>query len=504
MSLHPPAHGRVPSPPDISTRAPSQRGLLAVMCACVVLVIGVVAAINLAVPMLAASALHPSASALVWIVDLYVIFFACLVIPGGAAGDRFGRKGVLLAGLVVFAAGAVVSAASSSVLVMLVGRAVSGVGAAAVLPNTLAVLLHAVPAERKGATIATWASMTGIGGIIGNVGGGAVLMSGSWRWMFAAVVPVSLLLAALTWRTAPVSARHGRRLDPLGTLLLVGASVALFLGIVQGPEAGWGSAVVVAGFCCAALLFAAWTVVELRVEHPLLDPRLFRLAGLRSACLGMTAIFFGMFALFYVNASFLQYGKGFSVLQTGIGIVPLTVPIIAGGRHVGRVSQRIGFNATLALAFACVGGGLLGLSTSHPSTPYAAYAGWLVLTGAGVTLALPTLSSAIANALPPAQAGVGAGLQATTREFGSALGVAVIGTVLTARFVGALPPSARSGQPHTVAEAMATTPPGGEHDIVAAFVSGADTGLRVIGLAVLVLGALVLLESALSSRARAR
>src|SRR5262249_45890985 len=121
------------------------RGLLPVMCACVVLVVGMVAAINLAVPMLAASSLRPSASSLVWIVDTYVIFFACLVIPGGAAGDRFGRKGVLLSGLGLFALGALLSAVAPNVTFLLVSRAITGIGAAAVLPNTLAVLLHAVP-----------------------------------------------------------------------------------------------------------------------------------------------------------------------------------------------------------------------------------------------------------------------------------------------------------------------------------------------------------------------
>ena len=472
-------------------RAVSHRGLLAVMCACVVLVVGMVAAINLAVPMLAASALHPSASALVWIVDTYVIFFACLVIPGGAAGDRFGRKGVLLTGLVLFAVGALVSAVAPDVVVLLAGRALTGVGAAAVLPNTLAVLLHAIPAERKGRTIATWASMTGIGGVIGNVGGGAVLTGGSWRWLFVAAVPVSLGLAALVARVAPVSSRHDRRLDPLAVALLVGASVALLVGIVQGPEAGWGSPLVIGGFACAAVLFTAWVLVELKSGHPMLDPRLFRIAGLRSACLGMTAIFFGMFALFYVNASFLQYAKGFSVLGTGLGILPLTVPIIVGGRHVGLLTRRVGLDATIALAFACVGGGLLGLSTCDSWTPYAGYAAWLVVTGIGVTLSLPTLSGVIAGSLPPAQAGVGTGLQATTREFGSALGVAVIGTVFTGRFAAALPADVPA---HTVAQALATAP-GRAHDVVTAFVSATGLGLRVIGVTVLVLGGLVVLES---------
>jgi MFS family permease len=485
--------------------AVSERGLTAVMCACVVLVVGMVAAINLAVPMLAASALHPTASALLWIVDTYVIVFACLVIPGGAAGDRFGRKGVLLAGLMLFAVGALLSAIAPNVAVVLAGRAITGVGAAAVLPNTLAVLLHAVPAERRGATIATWASMTGIGGVVGNLGGGAVLSSGSWRWLLAAACLVALVLAGVVARVAPVSSRHDHRLDPLGAALLVGASVALLVGIVQGPETGWGSAVVIGGFACSALLFVAWTLVELKVEHPLLDPRLFRIPALRSACLGMIAVFLGMFALFYVNASFLQYGMGFSVLQTGLGILPLTIPIILGGRHVGRLSQRVGLDATIALAFLCVGGGLLGLSMSDAQTPYPGYAAWLVVTGVGVTLALPTLSGVIAGALPPAQAGVGTGLQATTREFGSALGVAVIGTVLTSRFVAELPADIRAGHdPHTVAQALAATTPERAPDVVAAFVTAADAGLRVIGWSVLVIGGLVLLESLLSRRRLSR
>ncbi|MGV9409543.1 MFS transporter [Nocardia sp. NPDC003693] len=479
-------------------RPVGRHGLLMVMCACVVLVVGMVAAINLAVPMLAASALRPSASALVWIVDTYVIVFACLVIPGGAAGDRFGRKGVLLAGLGLFAAGALLSAAAPNVAVLLAGRAVTGAGAAVVLPNTLAVLLHAVPAERKNVTIATWASMTGIGGVLGNVGGGAVLTGGSWRWLFVAVVPIALLLAALVGSIAPVSARHDRRLDPIGTVLLVAASVALLVGIVEGPVEGWASPLVIAGFSCSALLFALWTIVELKVEHPLLDPRLFRVPALRSACLGMTAVFFGMFALFYVNASFLQYAKGFGVLRTGLGIIPLTVPVILGSRHVGKLTARIGVDATVALAFVFVGGGLLGLSTAGATTPYPAYAAWLLVTGVGVTLALPTLSAAISGALPQALAGVGAGLQATTREFGSALGVAVIGTVLTARFVSALPADV-PGDPHTVAQALAAAPDRTD-EVVAAFVSGADAGLRVIGVAVLLLGVLVVAQSLISRR----
>jgi MFS family permease len=192
---------------------------------------------------------------------------------------------------------------------------------------------------------------------------------------------------------------------------------------------------------------------------------------------------------------------GFSVLETGLGILPVTVPIILGGRHVGRLARRVGLDATIAFAFAFAGGGLLGLSTSGAHTPYAVYAAWLAVTGIGIALALPTLSGVIAGSLPPAQAGVGTGLQATTREFGSALGVAVIGTVFTARFVAALPADVRADHdPHTVAQALAAATPDRASEVIAAFVSAADTSLRVIGLTVLVLGALVLLQSLLSRR----
>jgi len=461
--------------------------VLAAICACTGLVVGFVASINLAVPMLAAGSLHPSAAQLLWIVDTYVVFFACLVIPGGALGDRFGRKGVLLAGLGVFALGALVSALAPAVPVMLLGRAITGIGAAAVLPNTLAVLVHATPPERRTGAIATWASMTGVGGVIGNIGGGAILTTGEWRWLFAAAVIVAAACAAWVAIVAPRTERHDRALRPVSAILLTLASVALLLGIISGPGNGWASVPVIGGFVVAVVLFAAWVIGELRAEHPLLDPRLFRIPRLRAACLGLLVAFFGMFALFYVNASFLQYGKGFSVLETGLGIAPMTVAMLFGTRFAVRVAGRLGSAGTLSLAFVLIGGGLLGLSTSDTETPYVYYALWLIVIGAGAALALPRLSADISESLPRAQAGVGGGLQSTTREFGSALGVAVIGTVVTSRFAAA------ADGAHSVPQALVA---GLDHGtVVAAYASSATAGLRVMGLLTLIAGAIVVAQT---------
>ncbi|MBU4215324.1 MAG: MFS transporter [Actinobacteria bacterium] len=478
----------VPDGPGVRRR---ELAALGVACVSTILVIGLVAAINLAVPMLAASPLHPSAAQLLWIVDAYVLVFACLVIPGGAFGDRFGRKGALAAGLVVFAAGAALTALAPGIGILLAGRVVTGLGAALVLPNCVGVLVHATAPARRGSALAVWGAVSGLGGLFGNLGGGALLSSGHWQLLFWVVSP--LALACTLWVLAGVarSDRSPRSLDPAGTVLLVLATVALLIGIIEGPEQGWDSPLVIGAFALSAVVWAAWVLVELRVQHPLLDPRLFRIPLLRAASLGMFVTFFGSFGLFYVNASLLEYGRGFSVLGTGFAILPMVLPLAIGALFVPALAKRIGLTLTLLFAFLFIGIGLVGLSSATQAA-YSIYALWLVLVGCGFALALPVLTMELTSALPAQQAGVGGGLQSATREFGSALGVAIVGTVLTDAFSAALPPAAQ-GQ-HTVAAALAAAP-GSHTAIIAAFVTGAAVALRLAGGVTLVAGAVVLLTA---------
>ncbi|WP_328491709.1 MFS transporter [Streptomyces sp. NBC_00414] len=484
------------------TLRPTQRSgpVLACVSVCTALVVGFVAAINLAVPQLAASSLRPTSSNLLWIVDAYVVIFACLVIPAGAAGDKLGRKGVLMAGLGIFAFGAVVSAVAPNVAIMLVGRAVTGLGAACVLPNCVGILLYATAPERRPHALAVWAAATGIGGVVGNVGGGAVLSTGSWRALFVAVALIAACCLAWAARSAPRGVRLDRTLDLPGTLLSVAAVVALLIAIIEGPEQGWGSTVVLTAFACSVLLSLWWVRVELRASHPMLDPRLFRDPALSSACLGMTITFFGNFGLFYVNASLLQYGRGFSVLQAGLGIIPLTVPLLLGTRYVPGLIHRIGIPATLSAAFALTGSGLLGLSYAS-TMAYPVYAAGLFVIGLGIMLAAPCLTAQIASALPVERAGVAGGLQSATRELGSALGVAVVGTILTAGFTRHLPAdlSRHTPLPRTVREAL-TLAPADHGAVTEAFIHGANTALRAAALVVLLTGALVVAGSRRTQR----
>ncbi len=416
----------------ISVPQQVNRGLTAVMGLCVVLVTGLVAAINLAIPSLAASSLRPGPSAVLWIVDSYVVVFACLLIPAGVLADRWGRKGVLLAGLGLFAAGLTLSGLAWNVPVLLAGRVVTGVGAAAVLPNTLALLVAVAAPERRARTVAVWSSMAGIAGLAGNVGGGAVLALGSWRTLFFGLLPLAVLAFALVARLAPKVGRHDRPVDLVSALLLTLGFVALLYGIIEGPGLGWGHIEVLTALVAAALLLLGWVGYELRVSHPLVDPRIFRIPLARASSLGVTVVFLGMFGLFFLNGQYLQYGQGFSTLGAGLGLLPMAGTLALTPRLSLVLANRIGQRATIALGLVLLTIGLGALSTVGAHTPYVLYALGTMVAATGCGLAMAPLSHGIMASLPHHRAGLGSGLQGLTRELGSALGVAIAGTVVTA------------------------------------------------------------------------
>src|ERR1700744_3935759 len=207
--------------------AARRRAVLVAMSAAVIVVIAMQAAINLAVPGPASGPLPPSPSQLVWLVAAYPIVFASLLIPGGAAGDRFGRRLVLCIGLGLFVVGCLICSVATAVPLFLFGRAVTGVGAAVTLPNTLAVLIAVFPPEERRLAIATWSSMTGVAGVCGNVGAGIILQLTDPAGMFLVFAAFGAAVLAAAWWFTPSIPGHEHRLDPLGTLLLIVALVSV-------------------------------------------------------------------------------------------------------------------------------------------------------------------------------------------------------------------------------------------------------------------------------------
>lgn len=443
------------------------RAVLLVLCACVMVAQSMVAALNLEIPLLAASALHPTPSELLWAVDAYVIVFASLLIPAGALGDRYGRKGALLAGLTLFAVGATTSALATAPAVLIAGRAVSGAGAALIMPATMSILVQLSPdARARASALAAWTLSVGLGGALGNIGGGLLQQYLPWQALFWVMGPAAVALMAVVAVVTPKTPRRAADQDPVGAVLLTAGATAVLFGIIEGPAHGWGSAQVLGGFGCGAVLLAVLLWHSLRSPHPLIDPRVFRSGRLRAAVLGTAATFFGLFALFFVNSQYLQYAKGFSPAEAGIAIVPLTLGMIFVPRLAVRVEARVGDRIPAAGGLALIGLGLLAVATADSGTPYALYALYLVVISVGMGFAAPVLTHAVIASLPAERSGMGAGLNTAAREFGAAVGVAVLGTILASH-----------------------TADGAHHPV--AFTDGMGVGLGVVGVLVVLAAAAV-------------
>ncbi|MER5862940.1 MFS transporter [Kitasatospora sp. NPDC002040] len=455
------------------TPAPGRPVVLTV-CAAALVAQSMVAAINLMIPQLASAGLGLSPSQLIWAVDAYVIVFAGLLIPAGALGDRYGRRGALLAGLGLFAAGAVASALATGPALLITGRAVSGAGAALIMPATMSVLVFLAGPERRAQALASWTLSLGLGGLAGNVGGGLIAQYLPWQALFWVMLPLAAVLAAAVARTVPATPRHPAATDVPGSALLIAGLAAVLYGIIEGPSAGWASGRVLTGFGAGAALLAAFTGHALRTAHPLVDPRVFRSGRLSSAALGSAASFFGLFALFYVNSQFLQYVKGYSAVLTGLAIVPLAVGMALVPRLTVRLQGRYGPRPLIGGGLALIGLGLLAVSTADASTPYPLYAAYLLVLSGGMGLSAPALAFGVVSELPPGQAGLGAGLNTAAREIGAALGVAVVGTVLAAHSSGRL----GSGQLASAAQG---------------FGAGMAVGLRLVAAVVLTAAAVATL-----------
>ena len=463
------------------------------LCLCVTLVVGMVSAVNLAIPDLSGGSLHASAEAVVWVVDGYVVVFACLLVPAGALADRRGRKGTLMCGMGVFALGSVVCALAPHVAVLIAGRMISGAGAAAVLPTTLALMVDGLADRPRRRAIAIWASMTGLAAVLGNVGGGAAIAYGTWRTLFLALIPLALVALLLVAAAAPATERHTRPAAPLGGVLLTGGFLALLYGIVAGPQAGWVSPAVLGALTVAVLLLTAWTRHELRAAHPLLDPRLLARPAVRAGAVGMAVLFTGMFGLFYLNGQYLQYAKGFGPFGAGLRLLPMAAALLAGPR-CGLLLERVcGRRGTVVVGMLVLACGLCTVSAADARTPYALYALGAGLTALGCGTATPLLSHAMMAALPADRAGTGSGLQSLARELGSAVGIAVTGTLTTAVFTARLPSALQGpGHPTTVAAAQArTSDPRLRAAVVDAFTAGLHTATLTLAAAV-VLTALLL------------
>ncbi|MDQ4133442.1 MAG: MFS transporter [Actinomycetota bacterium] len=408
------------------------------MCLSLVMVVMSVAGLNVAIPSIQED-LGASASQLQWIVDAYALVFAALLLPAGALGDRFGRKGALLLGLVIFAGGSVVGGLATGATQVIVGRVIIGVGAAFVMPATLSLLTTIFPPQERRKAIAVWAGFAGAGGALGPIVSGALLESFWWGSALLANVPIVAIVLTAVWVFSPTSRDpEATPLDPVGAgLSLVGLG-ALVYGIIEGPEKGWTSATILTAFVVAAVGLVAFMLWERRSTHPMLPLTLFRDRRLSVGSGVITTAFFVMFGLFFLFTMYLQFVRGYSPLNAGLATLPLALTLIAIAPRSATLAERFGTGPVVTSGFILVGAGFGILSLVGSGSSYLMLAVALVLLGAGMSLTAAPSTGSIMSAVPQAKAGVGSAINDTTREVGGALGIAVLGSIVSASYRSAV------------------------------------------------------------------
>ncbi len=406
--------------------------LLGIMCLSLVMVVMSVSGLNVALPSMQRE-LGSGASALQWIVDSYALVFAALLLPAGALGDRFGRKRALIFGLVVFAAGSLVGGLGTGAGQVIVGRIITGLGAAFVMPATLSLLTTIFPPHERRKAIAMWAGFAGAGGALGPIVSGALLEKFWWGSAFLVNIPIVALVVLAVAVFSPTSKDpEATPLDPVGAgLSLVGLG-ALVYGIIEGPEKGWTSTVVLAAFAFAAVGLVGFLAWERRTRYPMLPLRLFKDRRMSVGSAVVTVAFFIMFGLFFLFTLYLQFVRGYSPLSAGLSTLPLAVALIAIAPRSAALAEKVGTGKVMAGGFVLIAAGFGVLGLIGPDTPYAVLALALVLLGAGMSLTAAPATGSIMSAVPPAKAGVGSAVNDTTREVGGALGIAVLGSIASA------------------------------------------------------------------------
>lgn len=379
------------------------------------------------------SSLGGGVSELQWVVNAYTIAFAAFILTAGALGDHIGAKRVFIAGFAIFTSASLACALAPNAIALIVARAVQGLGAAVLVPNSLALLNHAYHEEpARGRAVGIWAAGASLALTAGPLAGGGLIALVGWRAIFLVNLPVGLAGLWLSWRFATETARNRHReVDLPGQILAIAALGCLAAAIIEGGVLGLRNAWVIAGFAGSALFAALFVAQEQRSAHPMLPLSLFthRLFALTSLIGLLVNIAF--YGLIFVLSLYFQRVNGLSPLQTGLAFVPMMGVVLPANLVAARVSERIGAPSAIAIGAVLAALGCLALLGIEPDTSYVKTLAQLVIIGAGLGLLVPPLTATLLGSVEKSRSGIAAGVLNATRQTGSVLGVALFGSLIS-------------------------------------------------------------------------
>ncbi|WP_241004370.1 DHA2 family efflux MFS transporter permease subunit [Conexibacter sp. SYSU D00693] len=419
------------TPPGPTALTRRQRVGVLLICSMSLLIGGLdVTAVNVALPSIGQQ-LDADLAWLQWSVSAFNVVMASLLLVAGSTADRFGRKRVLTVGLALFTAASVLCSVAPTVELLVVARVLQGAGASMLNPVAMSIITNTFtdPRERAQA-VGVWGAAFGVSLALGPIVGGALVSAASWRWIFLINLPLGLLAIALVRRYVPESkAPRARRFDPVGQVLVAVLLASVTFGIIEAPEAGWTAPLIVGAFGAAVAALVALLAYEPRRSEPLVDLRFFRSVAF-SCSIALSVVAFATFGGFlFLNTMYLQDVRGLSPVQAGAAVIPIAVMIFALSPVSGALVGRRGPRAPLTIAGAGFAASCLMLVELAPGTSMA----WLVaayaLFGVAFGLVNAPITNAAVSGMPRAQAGVAAAIATTSRQFGQALGVAVVGAI---------------------------------------------------------------------------
>jgi EmrB/QacA subfamily drug resistance transporter len=473
---------------------------LVAVCAATFMLLVDVTIVQVALPTIQRH-LHSSFSDLEWVIDAYALSLASILLTCGALADRFGRKRIFIAGVVIFTFASLLCGVAQSSVVLIWARAVQGLGGGAMFATGLALIGQDYHGADRGRAIAAWGATVGAAVAIGPLVGGALTDTLGWRWIFFVNVPIGIATVALgAARMRNISDPGAVRLDIAGLVTFAGSLFLLILGLLRGNDDGWGSGLIVGLLVSSAILMVAFVLVELRQARPMFDLTLFRKPGFVGVSLATFAIGAGMFAMYPYITLYLQNDLGYSPLGGGARLLPSTVLCFVVPLATRSVVERFPPGAVLGAGMAITAAGIaamLGLSTSSTWTHLIP---GLLLTGFGIGICNPAIAKIGLGVVEPQRSGMASGISNTFRIGGLATGVAALGAVFQHQLTNELSAHPGLGVPaSTLAKTIASGGTGAAvasdpHDsgIAAvshhAFVSGMND-LLAIGAIVVFLGA---------------
>ena len=405
-----------------------------------------------------------------WVVDAYVVVYASLLVAGGVAGDRHGRKGLFMLGVAIFGAGSLICALAPSIPVLLAGRVAQGLGPALLVPGSLTIIRAVFEDPRRRAlAIGIWSTSSGVAQAAGPPLGGLIVSELGWRWVFLLNIPLSLILVAVTARFVPrlELAPARARFDWLGLVTSTAAVALLAVGVIEGQSLGWTAPIVVSAFGAGALALGGFVVAERRVRAPLIDLSLFKRPAFVAANVGAFAVFFAYVGAILYFSAYFQQVQGASAITAGVDVIAIGVAYAIAATVAGRLVGRLGERVPMIVGLVVAGGAMLALLRLAPDTGLGAIWWDFALLGAGIGLAGTPMSTIAMSSVEAARAGMASAVLNALRQIGQVFGVAVLGALVYARL-----PSGATGAP------LGATGQG-------LFVDGLHAGLLVAGLVLL-------------------